>query len=160
MTSTIWTFGGGAAAADTFLLPHPPDDRRVKTTKPKPHSVVAKFRRSLEPLLLLAGPSFVKGLTRELDGCHRLRMASPSRLWTWYSSALMQTGSTGSARRTTRTDFLSGSFYTPKQLVCQSAAGEELAHRRIGAKDCASSRTRMVHSLVEALCGHLVWASG
>src|ERR1700682_4030990 len=81
MTSTIWTFGGGAAAADMSLLPHPPDDRRVKTTKPRPHSVVAKFRPSLEPLLLLARLLFVEGLTRDLDACHRFRMASPSRLW-------------------------------------------------------------------------------
>src|SRR6476660_7350687 len=100
MTSIIWTFGGGEAAADTFLLPHPPDDRRTRTTNPEPHSVLARFRRSWEPLLLLAGPSFVKGLTRELDGCHRLRMASPSRLWCLDSTALMQTGSAGSARRT------------------------------------------------------------
>src|SRR5260370_2675661 len=74
MTSTIWTLGGGAAAADTFLLPHPPDDRRVKTTKPRRHSNVAKFR-----------PSFVEGPTRDLYACHRFRMASSSRLWSLWS---------------------------------------------------------------------------
>src|SRR4029077_2791419 len=81
MTCTIWTGGGARAAADTFLLPHPLDERRVTTTKPRPQSVVAKFRPSLEPFLFLPQPTLLKDLTPELEASHWRRMASPCRLW-------------------------------------------------------------------------------
>jgi len=70
MTSTTWTFGGGAAAAETFLFPHPLDNRRVKTTQPRTNSVVPKFRQSLEPLPLLARPTFVEDLTAGFEAYH------------------------------------------------------------------------------------------
>src|SRR2546427_11970836 len=80
MTSTIWTFGGGAAAAETFLFAQPPNNRRLKATEPRTHSVVARFRQSLEPLLLLARPTFVENLTASFEVCHCPHITCPSCL--------------------------------------------------------------------------------
>src|ERR1700704_1335893 len=80
MTSTIWTFGGEAAAADTFLFPHPPNNRRVQAPQPKTHSVAAKVRELAGSLLSLVAPTSVKDLTPELEVCHWLGMPSPSPL--------------------------------------------------------------------------------
>src|ERR1700688_1683460 len=75
MTSTIWTFGGGAAAADTFLFPHPTSNRSVQTNTPRTHGVTAKSRELVRSLPLLAPPTCIKELTLELETCHWLGMA-------------------------------------------------------------------------------------
>src|SRR6202140_5791303 len=94
MTSTIWTFGGGAAAADTFLFPHPLNNRRVQIPQPKTHSVAAKVQELAESLLSLVPPTCVKNLTPELEACHWLGMASPSRWWVFCSMRAQADGET------------------------------------------------------------------
>src|ERR1700690_564282 len=92
MTSTIWTFGGGGAAADTFRLPHPTDNRRVQTTQPRAHNVVAKFRESLESPLCSARPRLMEDLPPDFEMCHWLRMACPSIWGSWVLSTAQVEG--------------------------------------------------------------------
>jgi hypothetical protein len=70
VTSTIWTFGGGAAAADTFLFPHPADDRKSGKIKPRAPSDVTKFPQSLEPLVLFVRPTFVEEPNPDFEACN------------------------------------------------------------------------------------------
>jgi hypothetical protein len=77
MTSTIWTLGGGAVAADTFLFPHPLNNRRVQILQPETHSFAAKVQELAGFLLSLVPPTCVKDPTPELEACHWLGMALP-----------------------------------------------------------------------------------
>src|SRR6267143_2950691 len=80
MTSTTWTFGGGGAAAETFLFPHPPNDRRLKNTQSRTHIFVAKLQQPTEPLLLLPQPASVEDVTAGFEMRNRSHIP-PSRFW-------------------------------------------------------------------------------
>jgi hypothetical protein len=65
--------------SETFLFPHPPDDRRFKTTQPRTHILVARLRQPTVPSLSLPHPASVEDLTAgfEVHSSH----ITPSRFW-------------------------------------------------------------------------------